>query len=193
MDPDLVQAAAESQAPGLAELPTRSVEAVIANLRDDKKTALLLQLSKADPYVGAELQLLLRHHLQFDEAAARPPSRSVAALRARAEEIRLDRARAKTEAMAAQRKRDAEKAEKQRRTRLDALARRGDAVWREIEAEINRRNASGYAKAVSLLSDMKTLAAKRGLVVDFDKYLAAIRERHAQKDRFIERLTACGL
>jgi hypothetical protein len=193
LDHDLVQAAAESAATDLAAPSARAVEAAIADLADDEKNAFLVRFFNADPYAAAELRLLLRRRLRPDEAASGPPPRTVEALRARAEVLCLDRARAKAEAVLAQRKREAEEAEKQRRARLDTLARRGEAVWRDIETEIGRRNASGYAKATGLLSDLKAIATERSLAADFDQRLASIRERHAQKGRFIERLAASGL
>ncbi len=79
-----------------------------------------------------------------------------------------------------------------RRARLDALARRGEAVWREIETEIERRNSAGYERAVDLLRDLKAIANQRGGIRDFDRRLGAIRENHARKERFIERLRGLG-
>lgn len=193
IDPDLVRAAAESEGASMSRPSAHAVEAAVAGLPDDEKNAFLVRLFNADHHVGAELQLLLRRRLQPGEAASRPPPRTVGVLRARAQAFRLDRERAKAEAAAARRRREAEEAEKQRRVRLGALASRGGAVWRDIETEVDRRNASGYAKAAGLLSDLKALATERGLTVDFDERLAAIRERHAQKGRFLERLAADGL
>jgi len=63
----------------------------------------------------------------------------------------------------------------------------------QIDDEVGRHSPNGYAKAVDFLSDLKILAAERGPTADFDTRLAGIRERHAQKGRFIERLTAAGL
>jgi len=75
-----------------------------------------------------------------------------------------------------------------RRARLDALKRRGESVWPEIESEIERRNASGYDKAAALLFDLRTIAEGNGTIETFIRRLQAIRERHARKERFIERL-----
>lgn len=120
------------------------------------------------------------------------PPRSVGELHARAHAIRTQRERAEADKARAERKRQAEEAEKSRRARLDAIARRGEGVWREIEAEIERRNASGYDKAASLLLDLKAIAGERGAIGDFIRRLGAIRARHARKERFIERLRGLG-
>jgi hypothetical protein len=79
-----------------------------------------------------------------------------------------------------------------RRARLDAIMERGDSVWREIETEIERRNAPGYDKAANLLTDLKTIAEEDGDTALFTRRLHSIRERHAQKGRFIARLEAFG-
>jgi uncharacterized Zn finger protein len=74
--------------------------------------------------------------------------------------------------------------------RLDALAKRGDAVWRQVEEEIECRNASGYDRAASLLQDLEMLSEEQGKGAEFDRRLADLRERHARKERFLERLAA---
>jgi uncharacterized Zn finger protein len=85
-----------------------------------------------------------------------------------------------------------EEAEKTRRARLLAIARRGEGVWREVEAEIERRNAAAYDKAAELLLDLQALAKQQGTIEDFLHRLRAIREKHVRKERFIERLAALG-
>ena len=67
------------------------------------------------------------------------------------------------------------------------LLRRGED---EIETEIER-NASGYDKAAALLLDLRMIADEGGTIAEFARRLRMIRERHARKERFIERLAAC--
>jgi hypothetical protein len=86
--------------------------------------------------------------------------------------------------VAAEQERQTEKAEKARQARLLAIARRGEGVWREVESEIERRNAGAYDKAASLLMDLRAVAEERGAMPDFEKRLCAIRDRHARKERF---------
>ena len=74
-----------------------------------------------------------------------------------------------------------------------ALRQRGERVWREIEDEIGRRNASSYDRAAGLISDLQTLAVEEGSQDDFARRLASIRVRHERKGQFIERLIALGL
>lgn len=123
------------------------------------------------------------------QAIDRPLS-DAAELQARAGVIRDMRKRKEDERLAAERKRKEAEEARARRTRLNALIERGNHVWREIETEIERRNAPGYIAATGLLIDMKTIADENGDTADFMRRLHSIRERHAQKGRFIERLNA---
>ena len=110
------------------------------------------------------------------------------ALRTRAQEIREAKEHAKAERREAERRRQAEEAEKTRRARLKGLKQRGASVWREIEQEIERRNASGYDNAASLLSDLQALAGEEGSQDEFARRLTSICTRHEKKGKFIERL-----
>lgn len=193
IDPDLVQAAAERAAdPGLAGLSVLAVHQAIAALPEPGKTRLLLRLFENAPRAAAELRAELRQRLASEASAPPVTPRSAGELIARAEAIRLARAQAAAEQAAAAQAREAKAAEKARQARQDALARRGEAVWPEVETEIERRNASGYDRALALLLDLKALAEQRGTPPDFAARLAAIGHRHARKPRFIERLTAFG-
>lgn len=96
------------------------------------------------------------------------------------------------EKAAAERKRREEEAERSRRARLDAIVRRGESVWREIETEIERRNAAGYDKAAGLLLDLRAIFKEKGAFENFIRRLREIRDRHARKERLIERLAKLG-
>ena len=184
IDPDLVEAAAE-RAVGDTVPSTEAARGVLAAIPERGKTALLLRLVEGDPHVAAELRGRIR-----DRSDAAPAAyRTVGELRKRAEEIAEGRERAVAERHAAEQRRQAKEAENARRARLDAVKRRGDSVWREIEREIERRNASGYDRAVGLLADLNEIAEAEGMLADYARRLAAIRERHARKGRFIERLS----
>jgi hypothetical protein len=186
IDPDLVEAAAESgngvEAMSKDEL-RRGLEAIPA--RD--KTELLLRLAEGDAHVAAGLKRRI-----CPKKTGTAPRRTAADLRRRALEIGEERESAEAERREAERREKAKEAEKARRARLDALKRRGAAIWREIEEEIGRRNASGYDRAVNLLADLEVLAAEEGSQDHFSARLVSIRARHHAKARFIERLTRLG-
>jgi hypothetical protein len=191
IDLDLVHAAAERPAVTAVVSPD-AVRSAIAVLPDDDKNGFLTQLFEGAPHVGVALRAEIRKRLGSDSDAAPAESRTAGELRARTEAVRLDRQRAEAEKAAAERRRQAEAAEKIRRARVETVKRRGDSVWREVEADIERRNASGYDAAAQLLQDLKSIAEERGTMDEFQRRLRAIREQHSQKVRFIERLAAIG-
>ena len=88
----------------------------------------------------------------------------------------------------AERQRQAREAEAARRLRLDALRRRGTEVWNEVEKATSERNPDGYEQATSLLVDRQALAGEDGETETFKNRVRSLRERHARKPRFIERL-----
>ncbi|MEJ2625346.1 MAG: hypothetical protein P8Z80_12605 [Pseudolabrys sp.] len=194
IDRDLVTAAAERGADPLAEKPTSSkaVKSVIAAMTYPEKTSFLTRLFDGDAHVGNELRALVRHRLPPPTDTPAVAMRTAGDLRARAKAIRQARGRALAEKAAAERKRREEETERSRRARLDAIARRGESVWREIETEIERRNATGYDRATSLLLDLRAISKGKGAPEDFLRRLQEIRNRHARKERLIERLAKLG-
>ena len=193
IDADLIAAAAELPASTAAAGPASSdaIRRIVAKLPDQEKTDLLTRLI-SDPHVANELRTVVRGRLGTKAAAPLVAGRTVGELRARAHVIRAAREGAKAEQVAADRKRQADEIEAARCARLSVIARKGDAVWHEIEAQVKRRNASGYDKAAALLLDLQTIAKERRTTDDFTRRLSAIRERHARKERFIQRLRAMG-
>ena len=163
------------------------MRAAIAALDPAETIELLAQAYAGDPHVGVALRRALRDRLPRPVAA--PAPRTAGALRAHAVAICRAREEAEATRQEAERQRAAAAAEQARRARLDALAQRGEAAWQALEAEIERRNASGYA-AAALLADLHTLAAENDGLAGFAARLADIRDRHARKERFIARLAA---
>jgi hypothetical protein len=188
IDYDLLQAAAE-RSPATVTSAQAATEAqrIISAMGDGEKTEILTRLFDGDPHVAAELRANVRNHMTTAVPAA--ACRTVGELRARAQAIGLAREQAATEERAAEQKRRAEEAEKARRVRIAAIKQRGEGVWHEIESELERRNPAGYDKAASLLSDLEVIAEEAGTFEDFLRRVAGIRERHAGKRRFIERLS----
>ncbi len=159
----------------------------MAAFPDTDKTALLCRLVAGDPHVAAELGRKVR---EADAAAGEADAahRTVADLRTRAAEIHKQAEAAKAARREAERRQRARAAEQERRARLVVLRRRGAAVWREVETEIEKRNAGGYDRALELLLDLKALAQEDGSLVTFSDRARSLRDRHSRKLRFIERL-----
>jgi hypothetical protein len=194
IDRDLVAAAAERSADPVAEpsAPSKAVRPILAAMTDQEKISFLMRLFEGDAHVARELRALVRDRLASETAAPPATARTVGELRARANAILIARERAHAAKATAERKRREEEAERARRAQLDAIERRGESVWQEIEAEIERRNSTGYDKAAALLLDLRAIAEARGSTETFARRVKTIRERHARKERFIERLAKLG-
>jgi hypothetical protein len=191
VDADLVQAAAERGADATATSQV-AVRHAIAAMTDDEKTDILLRLLDGAPHVAAELRAGIRRGLDMGTGAGERPVRTVGELRSRAGALRIAREKAAAERAAAIERRRAQELEKARQARLLAIRRRGASVWREVETEIERCNAAGYERATALLLDLHAIAEEQGAPGDFAGRLRSIRERHARKERFIERLRVFG-
>lgn len=194
IDRDLVAAAAERSADPILQTPAFPDKSrrIVAAMTDGEKTDFLVRLLDGDAHVPVELRALVRQRLIAQCDAPPIVARTVGELRARAGAIRRERERAEAERIAADRSRREAEAERLRREHLDAIARRGESVWREIDAEIERRNAAGYDRATALLFGLRAIAEEKGETKSFDRRLQTVRERHARKGNFIERLKRLG-
>jgi hypothetical protein len=190
IDPDLVAVAAE-RAPGASSgrISRDAARAALEAMPEREKAELLLRLVEDDPHAAAELKSRVRT-LGVQPSTA---PRTAGDLRARVAAIREERARVRAEELEADQRRKAKVAEMVLRARLEAMKQRGVAVWSSIEAEIERRNSSGYETAFGLLLDLKALAADQGTLADFARRLEDIRERHARKGKFIDRLKGLAM
>ncbi|WHO71421.1 hypothetical protein [Rhizobium sp. BT03] len=193
LDPHLVAAAAERpvETDSDRSMASDAIRRFAAGLPDNEKTTMLARLIEGDPYLATELRERARS-LSAAVASSASPAPTMAELQARAGAIRDMRKREEEERLAAERKRKEAEEAGARRARLNAIIEQGDSIWPEIEFEIERRKAPGYDRAASLLMDLKTIAAENGDTAEFTRRLHSIFERHAQKERFIARLTAFG-
>lgn len=189
LDPHLLQSAVE--APGAeesGELSANAAREAISTISEAEKTALLQRLADGDPHVTAELRSRVRKAVAHAAGKTSTDHRTVADIQSRAAEIRAAREAIAAERREAERQRQAREAEAKRRVRLDAIRRRGTAVWNEVEEAIAKRNSGGYEHAISLLLDLQMLAGEDGKAGPFTDRLRSLRERHARKPRLIERL-----
>jgi hypothetical protein len=175
LDQDLLTAATESDEQDRDE-PDRFRAWVKRLPAQQQERWLLRAADNPDLPVGSELLGEFRR--------AHPPvtngRRTVARLQARAEELRAARRRAAAE-RAAQARAAAAAA---RSSQLAGLARRGDAAWRELEQLVETR---AYDQAVRLAMDLRA-AAQAGRPEEFDRRIAEVKQRHARRRAFLDRL-----
>jgi hypothetical protein len=175
LDQDLLTAATESGEQDRDE-PDRFRAWVKRLPAQQQERWLLRAADNPDLPVGSEVLGEFRR--------AHPPvtngRRTVAPLQARAEELRAARRRA-----AAERAAQARAAAAAARSRqLAGLARRGDAAWRELEQLVETR---AYDQAVRLAMDLRA-AAQAGRPEEFDRRIAEVKQRHARRRAFLDRL-----
>ena len=69
-----------------------------------------------------------------------------------------------------------------------AIARRGEEYGATLRREIGRSSATGDQRAAGLLLDLRAVAEQRDGLADFARRVGEIRERHARKVKFLERI-----
>ena len=186
IDADLVQAAAEGQgAMKHMNIPLDALRAFVKTIPALEQTALLQRVAEGDPHVAADLRSRFRKAASRQDSPTSRVLRTASDLRERASAIRTARENAAAERRRAECLRQKQRTE---RARLAALRQRGEDVWREVEAEVERRNASGYDRAASLIFDLRALADEDGATAEFANRLKALRKHHERKQRFIQRL-----
>lgn len=112
-----------------------------------------------------------------------PPrkSRTVSALRARAEELRLVREAAE----AKQAEKDRRRTDAARKRHLAGLMKQGAEAWTRLEGLIEGRK---YDEAVKLTLDLRDAAVSLGRADDFETRIAVVRKQHAGRRGYLDRL-----
>jgi hypothetical protein len=139
VDEDLIRVAAERSGDLATEITDKDLRRAIAQLSPEERDAFLLRLARGEPHLSLALN---RRLSTFVDTSQRDTfeRRTVGELLAGAEALREQRRRER--AAAAEAKRIAE---------LNALARREDEAWREVDALIQQSQAKAYDEAVRLL------------------------------------------
>jgi hypothetical protein len=79
-----------------------------------------------------------------------------------------------------------------RETHLDNLVGREKKLWGEVDALVSSKQPKCYDQAVGILVDLRDHAA-RDKACAFTLRIEALREAHAKKPSFIQRLAKAGL
>ncbi|MCY4152395.1 MAG: hypothetical protein OXE94_09205 [Aestuariivita sp.] len=182
IDSELLAAAASVS----YETPSQSAQReFISRFTETEKTDLLLRLMGGDKHVGPEL---MRGARQTKSGGTGDEPRTIEALRTTAKDISAARKRAEEERRRAEAARKAAEAVEARRPRLVELKKRGEYIWGDVESEVAASCAASYKRAAALLEDLKHLASEQNTMSEFTARLEAIRERHARKRGFLNRI-----
>jgi len=153
----------------------------ISHLSREECEEYLLRLAQGEPHLSITLNARLRQ----PQTSAQSPStmrRTVKHLLAEAEREREEEKRQR--ALEAERKRIQE---------LDALARREDEAWQEVERLVQKPSAKTYDQAVQLLSQLREVASRQKQDDIFKQRLNGIYERYKTRHSLLEKLRAVGL
>jgi hypothetical protein len=132
------------------------------------------------PSLALGLELLGAFHRAYPPVMV-GQRRTVAELLARAEELEAERRQAAADRAAQARAAAAAARDK----RLATLARRGVAAWQDLDRLVDARS---YEEAVRLALDLHEVAVRAGELDEFGQRLADLKQRHARKRGFFDRL-----
>lgn len=169
IDQDLVTAAAEGV--GEAGLDPATVQAWVTSLPPHEKDRWLVQAVE-DPSLAIGTNLIAAFRRQAPTRATK--GRTVAALLARAKQVRAEREASEARRAAAAR----QKAATARRKHLAALVRTGEKAWERLNKLIDGRK---YDEAVTLTIDLRDVASPTEGAAAFEKRMATLRKRHARR------------
>jgi hypothetical protein len=194
IDEDLVKVAATASEPLKAAPSRKELATWIRGLTEKEKDCLLVSaLTETDERWRIELLRRFEHENVNVSDSGAVDRRTVADLlvasHARAEE-RKRKLNAQRAAEAARKK---AKEEADRALFLDQLAKREKAVWKEVDAYIQKRQPNDYDRAVMLLSNLHDLAVRQGGEDEFHLTMDDLRKTHAAKESFLRRLAKAKL
>lgn len=200
LNDDLLAVAAEHTPLRDETHPSRqALERWLGGLAESEKTALLLRLVEGgDPHLRSAL---LQRFRAATRATAEPDRegggetgrRTVGQLLADAEQRADARRRAEAERAAREQARRARERAAARAERLAHLAAHEAEAWQRVDALIATKRPADYDEAVRLLVDLRDLHAQSGRSAAFATRLGELREQHARKPSFVQRLDRAGL
>jgi hypothetical protein len=113
--------------------------------------------------------------------------RTVGQLLAARDDIAQERARKAAEKAAKERVRKERERAEARAKHLDDLAGREPATWREVDALIATGQPKAYDQAVTLLVDLRDLAARTGRTTEAEARILELRRLHSKKPSLMKR------
>ena len=182
LDADLLQVAAERSDQSVPAASRDDFGQAIARLPPEEKDAFLLRLAQGEPH----LSLALNRRLGALSGVPQPDPAGG--------RYTVGQLFAAAEAAGERRQQElATQAEARRIAELEALARRGDAPWGEVDALIQRSQAKPYDEAVRLLVKLNELAVYQGREAAFEARMAEISEQYQRRYSLIERFRKANL
>jgi hypothetical protein len=133
-----------------------SVKAWIATLADSRQNEIVQRLLSEDPIaLKAELLVEIRDSQQAPSWPVEPPTRNLAQLLQTCESLRKKEVEKQQKQAAANAKREAEKAEKQRQARIVEMKAAPDSWLKKASKLVEERGTDNYREAASILADLR--------------------------------------
>jgi len=200
IDQDWIAVAAEESGEANASALTRDeIAGWIAQLPpEEKDTALVTLIDGSDVHCAVEFRQYAIREIRKARSTdghdcLNRKRRSVADLAARADAIaQARRAREAEIRERAKAKREREAAEA-RKKHIESLVGKEDGLWAKIDALIATRQPRRYEEAVSLLQDLRDLAAMEIQGDAFSSRLEALCLKHARKPALLARFREADL
>lgn len=180
LDPQLIAVAAKASVEQEA-LPEDELHRAIRRLSHGECEDYLLRLLQGEPQLAMALRTRLQQ-LAGVRQTIHTGQRTIEELLANAEEERQTEAAAR-----------AREAERKRLAELEALAKREDAAWEEVEILLKKYAARNYEQAVMLISSLREVAVYKKTEALFQTRLNGIYERYRTRQAFLDRLRTTGL
>lgn len=191
IDEDLLAVAAEAS-PDPRKEDLGGLSDWIARLPVKEKDALLARVASGE---GSSVQAVLARRFRRARGGNEPvaPIRTAAELWKAAGDRKAMREKAEERRKREQQVRQAAAKAAAYARHLDELAPRQEAAWEEAGTLIATKNPRDYDTAVTLLSDLRTLAERRGEAAAFTTRFLALRQQHQRKPSLQERFDQAGL
>lgn len=185
--------AAEASPPILdAGLDRAEVRGWVGQLPDKEKDDLITNLIVDSDH--AQIAVLLQRFLneQAENNAPKTAGRTVGQLLEAAEAYTTERQRIEAERRAKEESKREREAAVAREKHLDSLMGREEQLWAEVDKLVATKQPKNYDQAVKLLVDLHDLAA-RSESRNFELRIEGLRQAHARKSSFMERLKKAGI
>ena len=195
IDGDLIAVAAEASADLRSRVPDPAERARwIAGLPTAEKDELLIRLMEGNAsHLGTELCSRFEQQNAVKPSGPIPMTRTVGELLAAAEWRSEHLNQVAMKKAAEEKARRDREAAREREKHLEGVARRMPELWDQVEVLAAAKQSKAYAEAVQVLQDLRDVSTRRGTGSEFARQLAALRDRHAKKRTFLDRLSAGGL
>jgi hypothetical protein len=194
IDEDLIEVAASASAPLKAGPSRKQLADWIRDFPEKEKEGLLVDaLFETNERWRNEILGRFQHQHSLAPDHGEIERRTVENLLTEARVRAGERARKLNAKRAAEAARQKAKEEADRALYLDHLAKRENAIWKQVEAYIQKRQPKDYDRAVILLTDLHDLAVRQGDETEFQLTMEELRKTHAAKDTFLRRLTKAKL